>query len=112
MSDLQWRIYYANGTTFDSTQGEAWHAPGIRVVVINQRHRDPSERSFFVKGGDFYLWKIDRWYDVTYDALQQYWFHDQLHLRHPRASLAGETVDNHLWEELVVKAGQDKDFYG
>ena len=108
---MDWRIYYANGLTFDSTQGYPWEAPGTRVVVINQRHRDPSDRSYFVKSGDYYLWKVDRWYAVDYGSLLQYWFHDQLHLDHPRASLAGETVDNHRWEHLVLLAGADKDFY-
>ncbi len=51
---IQWRIYYSDGSTFDSTQGTSDDAPAFGVQVIlqltdNGRIRDS------VTGGDFYL---------------------------------------------------------
>jgi hypothetical protein len=109
---IEWRIYYADGTTFDSTQGEPWDAPGTRVIIILQRHHDVREKPYFVWRGDYYLWKHDRWYAVDYGALLQYWFQDQLHLKHHRASLSGETVDNPTWTRITELAGKDPDFFG
>jgi len=106
---VQWRIYYDNGSTFDSLQGEPWQAPPSGVVVINQRHENPRERSYFQKDGDYYIWELNRWWAVDYGASNRYLytgFHP-----HPRVSLAGKTVTNETYVQLVKLAGKDKDFY-
>ncbi len=107
---INWRIYYADKSTFDSSQGEPKDAPATRVVLIIQRHEDSSERAFFQWEKDYYLWKHNRWFAVDYSALLFYWFiekHD-----HSRASLAGETVPNKVWDEIGRIARADKDFFG
>ena len=109
--EIQWRIYYADKSTFDNTMGEPWEAPGTRVLIILQQHKDPSERAYFQWRTDFYRWWKDRWIACDYFAIMQYWFCDQLHIGHPRASLAGETVDNDLWDDVERAARADKDFF-
>jgi hypothetical protein len=106
---VEWRIYYADGSTFDSSDGKPWDAPATRVLIINQRHHDPRERPFLVWQRDYYLWRFDRWYAVSYDALLFYWFIEKY--PHPRAALAGETVDNPTWESIKKSARSDMDFF-
>lgn len=107
--ELQWRIYYADGTTFDSSQGEPEDAPATRVILIIQRHEDPRERSYFQWRNDYYLFKDKRWYAVDYGALLFYWFIEKYD--HPRACLAGETVPNSVWLETQELASKDPDFF-
>jgi len=107
--NIQWRIYYADGTTFDSTMGEPWDAPATRVLLITQRHEDPRERPYYQWMDDYYVWKYGRWYAVDYGALLFYWFIEKY--PHRRACLAGETVDNKTWVETKKKAAEDKDFF-
>lgn len=106
---INWRIYYADYSTFDSSQGEPEDAPGTRVVLILQRHHDPRERAYFQWMKDYYLWKNDRWYAVDYGALLLYWFMEKY--KHSRAALAGETVSNPDWEFIRERAKKDKDFF-
>ena len=106
---IQWRIYYADGSTFDSSQGSPWDAPATRVLVIP--HRDPQASGGVSRAsdGDYYLWKLDKWFAVTYDALMFYWFIEKY--PHRKACLAGETVDTETWVATVKRASTDKDFY-
>ena len=106
---INWRIYYADYSTFDSSQGEPEDAPGTRVVLILQRHHDPREAAYFQWMNDYYVWKNGRWYAVDYGALMFYWFTEKYD--HPRASLAGETVSNDDWELIRERAKKDKDFF-
>lgn len=106
---INWRIYYADGTTFDSGHGNPEDAPATRVVLIVQRHEDPQEHAYFQWMKDYYVWKHNRWFAVDYSALLFYWFiekHD-----HPRASLAGETVPNNTWLEITEIAKRDRDSF-
>lgn len=104
-----WRIYYADGSTFDSTEGEPWQAPSAKVILINQKDFTASNGVSRVSGRDYFIWKHNRWFDVTFDALMLYLFMDQF--EHPRAALAGEMVLNNIWQDIVRIAAKDKDFY-
>jgi hypothetical protein len=104
----QWRIYYADGSTFDSDQGEPWDAPATRVLLILQQHHDLQERAYYQWEDDYYLWKYDRWFAHGSLVLQQYWFMEKY--PHPRACLAGETVNNEIWQRVTAAAKADKDF--
>lgn len=104
-----WRIYYADGSTFDSNQGEPWQAPASGVVIINLESEDERERSYFQKDDDYYIWKLNRWWSVDYGAATRYLYTGLF--PHPRACLAGETVTNEQYVNLVKRAGTDRDFY-
>jgi len=106
---MRWRIYYADGTTYDSDQGDPWDAPATRVILILNRHHDSREAAYFQWMNDYYLWKDNRWYATDYGALMFYWFIEKYD--HPRASLAGETVDNETWNRIREIAKADKDFF-
>ena len=56
---MTWKIYYANGTTFDSTQGGPEDAPTIGVIVIKQKRLDGKwEMSAY---RDYYIWEGEWW---------------------------------------------------
>ncbi len=65
---MDWRIYYADGSTFDSSQGEPNDAPPTGVACIMQR--DASGREV-VKGDDYYYWggPTDQWCGADRDAV-------------------------------------------
>jgi len=54
---VEWRIYYDNGSTFDSKAGAWADAPawGIQAVV----HTDPNVGWAMVHGGDYYVMASD-----------------------------------------------------
>ena len=104
-----WRIYYADYTTFDSLQGEPWDAPATRVILILQKPQDPREASYFQWEDDYYLWKHGRWFAHSYGVLLSYWFIEKY--SHSRACLQGETVSNKDWMAIREIAKNDKDFF-
>ena len=66
---IEWRIYYSDGSTFDSSQGTPDDAPAFGVHVIlqladNGRLRDP------VVGADYYLFsESGKWVGADLVAL-------------------------------------------
>ena len=51
---LRWRIYYSDGSTFDSSQGTPDEAPAFGVAVILQ-FSDNDRRREALCGADYYL---------------------------------------------------------
>lgn len=103
-----WRIYYTDGSTFDSTQGEPWDAPRYGVQVIVQDHVDPQERPYLVWQGDYYIWK-GQWFPVDRFAFDMYYFVNTLSGR--KVGLAGEYTDNDNWVAITRRAMKDPDFF-
>lgn len=106
---MNWRIYYADGTTFDDTQGEPADASGLGIIVIVQKHPDSREGSYLQHRADYYIWADQRWWACDLFRLWQYWFMQKY--SHPKVSLAGETIQNDLYLKIVQTAKNDKDFY-
>jgi len=52
---VRWRIYYSDGTTFDSTQGSPDEAPAFGVQVILQLS-DGGRRRESVSNADYYVY--------------------------------------------------------
>ena len=110
MTKLHWRIYYADYSTFDSSQGEPWEAPAYNVIIINQRHEDSDERPYVQHMADYYVWLGYKWLACDRDRLWQYWFVDKYDF--PRAAMLGFTAPNDDYNAIVRKAKDDKEFYG
>jgi hypothetical protein len=58
---MDWRIYYVDGSTFGSDEGEPQDAPGGGVAAIAQRDDDVGvqihhQRDFYVYGEEFGGW--------------------------------------------------------
>lgn len=108
---LQWRIYYADGSTFDSTNGAPEHAPATGVIVIVQRNPLPNENPYIQHMTDYYAWLGTHWLGCDIFRLFQYWFVDGHKYDFPRASLAGETIMNEKFLDIRMKAKNDTDFF-
>ena len=107
---MNWRIYYADGSTTDNKQALPKDAPGLGVIVIVQQHEDPRVRAYLQHEADYYIWADGRWWACDLFRLWQYWFVQKY--EHPKAAMAGETVRNELYEQIIRAAKNDGDFYG
>lgn len=104
---LRWRIYYADGTTFDNTQGDCYDAPFHGVVCINVR--DLKLNTHRISHFDYYYWCI---FDETWQGSMS----DNILLilgKYSRDRVApkfGETVSHSLFDALISQAKKDIDF--
>lgn len=105
-----YKIYYNNGETYSEQNGTPEDAPGLGVIVIVQKHPDTREGSYLQHRADYYIWADSRWWACDLFRLWQYWFVQKYD--HPKISLAGETIQNDLYSQIVRTAKDDKDFYG
>lgn len=105
---LTWRIYYDDGSTFDSDQGEPWDAPGLGVALILQRRE--GEGRLVMHRWDWYVWRCD---------LGEWWGHDLFGLLDQltddragvvRAVKAGRMLSTPDWNALYTRAIEDADF--
>ena len=103
---MNWRIYYADGSTFS---GDAADAPGLGVIVIALKHPDPEIGAYIQHQADYYIWLGDRWLACDLFRLWQYLFIEKLD--HPKHALAGQTIDNDHYMQILRAAKQDKDFF-
>lgn len=112
---VEWRIYYADGTTFDSQQGRPQDAPWYGVVVILMYDEDFNGRGVLsddplsCRENDYYWWHVEdaMWYGgKDTDALILFaMFPDRVHsLKH------GQTLKNTLYRSIVERAKADPDF--
>ena len=53
---MDWRIYYGDGSTFDSDMGAPADAPPVGVICICQRDLTPPHQPEVVKGDNYYYW--------------------------------------------------------
>ncbi len=67
MSEPLWRIYYADGGTFDSTQGCPSNAPAWGVQAIVQACTD--EGKHVLAQFDYYWFTAGRWYAGDFAGL-------------------------------------------
>ncbi len=102
---MNWRIYYSDGLTFDSTQGEPEAALGMGVVCIVQADRTVGRS--MLTGWDFYYYHTDgRWW-----GCDQWGLMDRLVNRLPvRAVSLGRTVPEPEYADVIERASTDADF--
>ena len=103
---MDWRIYYADGSTFDSSQGEPKDAPGFRVVCIAMRNESVG-RVICCK-----------WYAYYWNPEERAWSGTDLFsmlirraMRLPtEAESFGEMLSNEHFNEIMDRAANDPDF--
>lgn len=106
---FSYRIYYTDGSTWDSSMGEPWDAPRYGIQIIIMRHPDPQERPYLVWQGDYYIWIKDQWLPVDRFGFDMYYFNRLF--SHRKAALAGEYTDNNNFEDIRKRAMSDPDFF-
>jgi hypothetical protein len=105
---LKWRIYYADGGTFDSSMGSPQEAPGAGVICIVSMQ----------DGNAVLLHKWD-WYEYNLSEGGEWWGHDihgllyQLtddRLGHVTAVKQGGMASQKRFAEITQRALDDPDF--
>ncbi len=99
---LTWRVYYGDGTSFDSSDGRPAEAPGRNVQVIVM----PDERTgrYLQCMHDFYVWR-GRWVGVD-----QYGLWDYLADPGWARVLFGRTIEHDTFSRIYQDAKRDPDF--
>lgn len=106
MDAVAWRIYYADGSTFDSTMGSPVQAPSFGVIAIP--FPDEMVGRVVMHGWDWYYWRLDHW---------QWWGSDihglldnLLHNAPITAVKQGRNIHNKEFAEIFGRASKDPDF--
>lgn len=101
-----WRIYYDDGSAFDSTQGEPHEAPSHGFILA--LGYDQAGTRHIMQGWDHYRFdrETNQWWGMdlfgVFDRLR---FGKEIY-----AYKEGRTVSKLLWQELLTKANNDPDF--
>lgn len=104
-----WRIYYDDGSTFDSTEGEALEAPALGVLVIRQPPGDDERGATVVSLWDFYLYHRPsrRWWGVdsfgVVDQLAHRW-------QDFGGLVVGRMATPGVYQDALNRATADPDF--
>lgn len=102
-----WRIYYDDGSTFDSLMGSPSEAPAMGFIVAVGYQQDGKTR-YLMQGWDHYRWDrdINQWWGMdlfgVFDRLR---FNKEIY-----AYKEGRTVSVEIWKETLNKAHHDPDF--
>lgn len=103
---LDWRIYYGDGSTFDSSMGEPRDVPALKGICILQRSEDGRgvtcicESHFYIHDGVAWV-PIDK--TGVWDRLIS---HDM-----PNTLIVGRMLRNEQYAAIVQRARKDPDFY-
>lgn len=100
-----WRIYYADGTTFDSTQGEPEQAPPLGFICAIGY--DEAGRRYIMHGWDHYQWDVvtAQWWGMDMCGL-----FDRLTRNLVVAYKQGRTVTRDEFTAIMRRAHEDADF--
>jgi hypothetical protein len=98
----KWKIYYTDGSTFDSTQGEPNDAPCKGVAIVVSQDGRCGRR--FMHGHDWYRWlpEYDRWGECReFDVLREVAVHGTVIAR------CGEYQGESEFEKILISAHED-----
>ncbi len=98
---MQWKIYYDDGTTFDSSQGLPSEAKPLGIQCIMQD--DVKEGKYLVSRFDYYWFEKGRWFGGDLFGLYDY-------LLRSGAVKFGRWIPNDKFEDVVERAKSDPDF--
>jgi hypothetical protein len=104
-----WRVYYADGSTYD---GAVADAPGDGVIVIVQADNTPGDPYAVGRellfDADFYCYRVreDRWFRCDVFGL-----HDYLRTPgHMSKVVFGQWAARSVYKATLIRAQQDPDF--
>jgi hypothetical protein len=68
--NVDWKIYYGDGSTFSNEDGPAEKAPCGRVIAV--AFYDQDNRRRVCHQADYYIWDGVRWYSADINGYMQY----------------------------------------
>ena len=98
-----WKIFYDDGSTFSSDDGNAWEAPAVGVLVLMQVDSE-GKRVLYCKD-DYYCWEWrypNEWVPCNEDGKNDYLHHH----RGPKAVLFGRWTSNANMASIQAKVEQ------
>lgn len=104
---IDWRIYYGDGTTFDSSMGGPEDAPSDNVVCIAYDEKDNTRPEYIgrpvISGSDWYLYRKDIacWWRVDVFGVMDQVKH---HLECVGAVVQGRYIPDKTFRELLDRA--------
>ena len=100
-----WRIYYDDGSTFDSWQGAPQDAPAYGFICAVGY--DESGQRYIMHGWDHYCWDAEsqQWWGMDLFGLI-----DRLTLNRVSAYKLGRTVTKQAFQRIMARAASDADF--
>ncbi len=103
--NYKWRIYYADGSTFDDTMGEAHEAPPFGFIAALG----------YDEQGERYMMQM--WDHYCYDIASNQWWGCDIHGLIDRLSRnlvyaykQGRTITKKEFSDIVTRAHKDPDF--
>lgn len=102
---MDWRIYYDDGSSFDSSMGEPHEAPSWGFVCALGYDQDKSR--YIMHGWDYYRWDVEaeQWWGMDLIG-----FIDCSAMNKNYAVKIGRTVPKRQWSEMMGAANKDPDF--
>lgn len=109
---ILWRVYFADGSTFDNTQGQAWDVldKGIICIVSPDKTAMHNNRGRVVLNGVDHYWyhiKEQEWQGCDYISLPMYLLTD---IRYMVAYRQGRTIGPNEYDTIMERATTDPDF--
>ena len=103
---MQWRIYYADGTTWEDSQGFDCPSYGI-ICILQQRGYD--ERYFITSQSPYYMYARGEWLPVWMNDVEDY-LANQLAVI--ERFLVGRIVPKHEFIKVYEQAKADRSKMG
>jgi hypothetical protein len=106
---IKWRVYYDDGSTFDSSQGSPWTIPehrGVQVVCYHTEDQDHSTGNVPQFGKDYYWYEseTEEWFGGDIFGLFDYLARPGL-----KSVLFGRTIATARHMAIRLRACDDKD---
>ncbi len=106
VTPIDFRVYYADGSTYDGYHNAVENTPIFEVLLIVERNANHGRK--LVKGGDYYIYyQNGTWHAVDFVGMLQY-------MRRPymekRFLVGVMSYDEDSWNDTVRKARSDPDF--
>lgn len=98
---MEWKIWYGDGSTFSSQDGDVTDAPALNVQIIVQHDQDIGRVN--QTGADYYIQREGRWWGVDIFGLFDY-------LMECGTVKFGRTVDSRRFRQIFHQAETDPDF--
>jgi len=99
--EITWRIYYADNSTFDSSQGEPENAPSIGVIAIKHFIEGEWRIQAFT---DYYVREKDEWWGADAPGFWQYMFRPGC-----KVVKFGTNIKDEPFQKIMAKAREDTD---
>lgn len=103
---IEWRIFYADGSTFSNENGAPFDATpsGVQIIVIHE----PEIGRYILAKKDFYWWDNarGRWFGGDQGGFYQY----MLLRKGPKYVVFGEYIANSEYKQILHRALTDAEF--